>query len=223
MKCLIKYYKISIFLLSFGLSIYFAFLNYHAVVAIAFLAFSFLVFIQLDGRVLELLKFQNFEVRMNEVKNTIKEIKEVAKSLAEIGSETIKTRMRVSSKNMDAYEMEVFDRLCSTLEKIGLSHQEIMSCTERFHFWNKYDYVSAILGGSEMPKNISTENKKNWHARASLLKSPGTTPEALRFLLKEFEVWNEEVEIYIKDYQYYINNNEHRDVERWLSRRELYK
>lgn len=223
MKIAILIIKSVLFICFIGVSIYFTLSGFYWLIPVSYLVAGILIYIDLSGFKVKAFKLLNvLELTLEEAKNTIDELKELAKILTLISTETMKTRMRFRGKEMEEFDITTYQDLIKTLKKIGLEECEIQKATRRWHFWNKYDYVNALMGGANQPPNMEM-NLDDWKKKKRDFCDSFPSPDVLRDFLQEQGLISEEIKQYIDDYEYYLKNEEFKSIDRWLTRESLYK
>lgn len=150
---------------------------------------------------------------------TIVELQSLAITVTKVTLSLVKRSGRLGGYD-DAEEEEIKNNMQSYLEEIKIPEDRYREAFKDWHQLTKYDYVLAILGNSYVPLGFEGHNIiGEWNALRSLEDIP--SPDKLREFLAKWNLLTADREEWIKDYEYYINNEKHRSLEIWKKRDSL--
>ncbi len=159
-----------------------------------------------------------FFFKTRELKSSIKELKELTKVLAGISLDTIQSQGRWESPNKKK-EDNFFIEINQILDTVGILEEERNEIYNKYwHPWIIRDYFSNI---QKLIKQIIIKDNKDFY-ESEYQNIQNHTPAFLREMVKDFykkeqqiEVDYSEIETYIDDFEYYLQNKQFKDFNRW--------
>lgn len=203
-----------------GFSFWSGYIGKLDVMIVAFISFILIVFINNLDKISEIkATAKGFEAKTREIVEkaevTIEQLQKIALVLADTELSVVIRSGRWGGFTKEEKEklknsvLSILDQL-----KIPVSEQEKILD----HDWNRYiifDYAHALSGGSYVPDGLTSDQLKEWEALRSGGVNNPATPEQLKNFLEKYGYLNQEIEEFLKDYEYFLKNKKHRRPEVW--------
>lgn len=161
------------------------------------------------------------EARTREVvaraETAVFELQLLAKQLAELSLSLVKRQGRwggYSDQEQEAIRASVLH----VLQRLGLEQAAIESVLTEWHRVVEFDFAHHILGGSRIPEDAPSTVLAEWKALRAGGIGNFPSPQEIRAFLTKHGYWTDEIENYLKDYEYYRANRIHRRPEVWKER-----
>ena len=155
-----------------------------------------------------------------ELKETIKEAKDTLVEIREVAVLAAITQLSsvIRSGRWGSYDEEEKEKIKNDIVRLlrqldidsKVIEEKVLSDWRRV---TRFDYASNLLGNKAPPQRTP-----EWQALRELLEQGlenPPTPEQIKDFYEKSDRLTYEVDELIKDYQYYIDNGEHRSFERW--------
>lgn len=211
---------VSLAILAIGL--YAGWNELHSVLVIGFLAFVTLLFTAHLDQIAEFkASGSGIEARtravVTQAKNTVTEMQTLARIFAKTTLSSVKRTGRIGGYEDDEEE-RIKTSVLSVLKNIGISESEYDNILHDWYCLTEFDYAMAILGGHTIPQGFDDQAiQVEWKALRDFKHIP--TPTQLKEFLAKWDLLDEAHLEYIKDYDYYITNREHRRLKVWRERK----
>jgi|SRR3972149_2499972 len=154
---------------------------------------------------------------IDEAKNTIAELQLLARNIGALTLSLVKRSGRFGGydeNEKESIKISVLD----VLRKIGIPESEFPIILSDWNRFTEFDYAHAILGGSRIPEGVDNSTLMEWEAlrEGGIEKIP--SPEILRAFIAKHNLMNQEIDEYLKDYEYFRAHKKHRRPEVWQKR-----
>ena len=151
---------------------------------------------------------------INEAKNTIKELQEMAKLMA-----TTELSLVMRSGRIGGYSEEEKEErravAIEILDQLKIPDAEKDKVLSEWHKFVIVDYVHCILGRYKVPKDLTPAQTQKWNQlRQRGLDNP-PAPDEVRDFLSSCNRLNNDVEELVRDYEHYLAHKAHRRPEVW--------
>jgi len=217
-----KLFLIAISLVVLGAALWGGFTGHIGVLTFGFFAFAALLFAANLDRISEFkasgsgIEARTREV-LNKTENTLGELQILAKQIGTLTLSLVKRNGRIggySDDEQDAIKQSVL----GTLHQVGISEREFPEILDEWHKFTEFDYAHAILGGHSIPENVTPVVLEDWRKlrNGGIIDIP--VPDQIREFMNKHRLLNEELDEYIKDYEYYREHRVHRRPENWRNR-----
>lgn len=213
-------------IISFGLAIYFAFIDKNVQMTI-FVAtgFVFILMFFADSltKFFESIKIAGMDIKLrNEIKDSLSELRLLAKTNAEAILQLSQIQGRFFQGDLEYDKIKRFEETVKILEVLNVPKQEIEAITEeKWHYWVKIDYYYSLNKKIHNFINhidniqLSTDKKEEL-MKLCLTKKHDDLLRVIDEIRKKNIQFDSDLQISIDDYRYYIENNTHRNFERWV-------
>lgn len=208
-----------------GIGLWAGFSQNTGVLTVGFLSFVVLLF---TANIDSIAEFKasgtGIEAKTREViqkaEGTMAELQLLAKQVGKVTLSLVKRSGRIGGYADDEAD-EIKESILGTLSEVGITETEFR---EVLHDWNKlteFDYSHYILGGSTIPEGVSSETLKEWKSLRSGGIKEIPSPKDLQAFLSKHNFLTPEIEEWLKDYQYFIENRCHRRPKEWEQRTQI--
>jgi hypothetical protein len=153
-----------------------------------------------------------------EAKSTIKELQSLSKIVASTTLSLIKRTGRLGSYS-DEDEEYIKQSILDVLRQVGIPEQEQVELLKEWDQFTRFDYALLILGGSEIPRDLTSEQQEQWKKLRSGGVWNAASPQAIEEFLKQCNRLSDEAKVLIEDYKYYLEHQAHRRPKVWKDRR----
>jgi hypothetical protein len=149
--------------------------------------------------------------------NTLSELQLLARNIGELTLSLVKRSGRIGGYG-DGEQEEIKKSVFEVLKKVGIPESELPKVLREWNRFIELDYSHAILGGNIIPENVDNGILAEWKAlrRGGIDHVPG--PEEIREFLNKHGFMTEELDGYLKDYEYFCTHKNHRRPEVWSHR-----
>ena len=208
-------------LISLSIGIWAGWNELHGVLVIGFLAFIALLFTAHLDQISEFKATSTgIEAKtravLSEAKNTITELQSLARIFAKTTLSSVKRTGRFGGYN-DEEEDEIKNSVLEVLKDIGVPESENIKILSDWHRFTEFDYNMAILGGSTIPQGFDDQEiQVEWKSLRDFKNI--ATPSQIKEFLDKWGLLDETHSDFIKDYEHYIKNRQHRRLEVWKER-----
>lgn len=153
-----------------------------------------------------------------EAKSAITELQLLARNIGELTLSLVKRSGRFGGYDEDEKENIKFSVL-DVLRKIGIPESEFPSILSEWNRFTEFDYAHAILGGSRIPEGVDNLALMEWKTlrEGGIDKIP--SPETIHAFIDKHNLMNQEIDEYLKDYEYFRTHKKHRRPEVWRKKR----
>lgn len=193
------------------------------VMFVAFFGFVALLIIANIDRISEFkASGSGIEARTREViaraESTLSELQLLARNIGELTLSLVKRSGRIGG--YDDHEQErIKDAVLEVLTKVGISTSEFPKILDEWNRFIEFDYSHYILGGHIIPENIDNTVLTEWKT----LREGGidrlSSPDEIRAFLNKHSFMTDELDGYLKDYDYFCAHKIHRRPEVWRERK----
>jgi hypothetical protein len=198
--------------------------SYQPMWVLFLLCLALLVFANLDRLKWFKVDKSGFEAETREIvkeaRNTIKELQDLSKIMANISLGLLKRAGRFGGGYSYGEKENLKDSVLNVLRQIGVSNEECerIVTESKWHRYTEFDYVHHILGGSKFPDILSKQqlSERRKFANRGLDNIP--TPEELTQFFAQIGLFNNEVKGLIEDYEHYVKFRQHRRPAVWGNR-----
>lgn len=210
----------AIFVLVAGLIL--GFFGHFGVMTVSFFAFvGLLVTANLD-RVSEFKATRSgIEAKTREViaraESTLTELQLLARHIGELTLSLVKRSGRIGGYD-DHEQNNIKDSVLEVLKKVGVPDSEFPKVLNEWNRFVEFDYGHAILGGHIIPENTDNGILAEWKALRGGGISRVPSPIEIREFLNKHGFMTEELDDYLKDYEYFCAHQVHRRPDVWLER-----
>jgi hypothetical protein len=149
--------------------------------------------------------------------STLSELQLLARNVGELTLSLVKRSGRWGGYDDDEEE-KIKTSVLELLKKVGVPEAEFPKLLSEWDRFTEFDYAHAILGGSTIPDGADealVAEWKNLHER-NILQIP--TPDDIRKFLTKNNFMTDELNEYLKDYEYYRAHKAHRRPDVWRER-----
>jgi len=179
------------------------------------LIFLFFPFSEKISKVIESIKMPGFDLKTRaEIKDSINELRILAKINAKAILQLLQTQGRFSSQEMEQKTQVIYNETLKTLEEIGIPNSEIAEIADKnWHPWVIFDYFQKIrrLINILFP-DISQEINSDTFIFKSIDEAKHKLDEYKNY---SKDTDNQDLKTCVEDLDYYLNNKKHRSMERW--------
>ena len=205
-------------IIAISLSIVFSFIS-EATLAGVWLTFS--VFMITFGwpELTESISFLGSSIKLREAKDTIKELKELAKIISGATLSLIQSSNRFDGMS-DSKKSEIYDSIYTMLTNLNIPTNEINNAQSDWHDWVEFDYKLYILNPKKDHPEIPKEHLGDWHTFHSnfINKLKDVTASEIREGFKKYNGLTEKVDNLIGKLEYYEKNKKHKCQDTWEKR-----
>lgn len=198
------------------------FIGHIEVMITAFFGFVGLLFAANLDRVSEFkASSSGIEAKTREViaraENTLSELQLLARNIGELTLSLVKRSGRISGYG-DGEQEEIKKSVIEVLKKVGIPESELPKVLRDWNRFIEFDYSHVILGGNMIPQTDDNAILAEWNAlrKGGIDRVP--RPEEIRQFLNKHGLMTEELDGYLKDYEYFCTYKNHRRPEVWSQR-----
>jgi hypothetical protein len=210
----------AIFVLVAGLVV--GFFGHTGVMTVAFFGFVGLLVIANLDRVSEFKATgSGIEAKTREViaraESTLSELQLLARNVGELTLSLVKRSGRIGGYD-DHKQEEIKKSVLEVLKKVGVPDSEFPKVLSEWNRFVEFDYSHAILGGHIIPENVDGAILAEWKTLREGGIDHVSSPNEIREFLNKHGFMTEELDAYLKDYDYFCAHKVHRRPEVWLER-----
>ncbi|WP_147289918.1 hypothetical protein [Crenobacter cavernae] len=149
--------------------------------------------------------------------STLFELQLLAKNIGGLTLSLVKRSGRLGGYGDDEQE-DIKNSVLEVLRKIGIRDSEFPKILADWDIFIEFDYANAILGGSMIPEGAGGAVLDEWKSlrHGGIARVP--QPAEIRAFLDKHGFMSDDREEYLKDYEFFHTNKEHRRPEVWRNR-----
>lgn len=150
--------------------------------------------------------------------NALSELQLLARNIGELTLSLVKRSGRIGGYDDDEQE-RIKNSVLDVLKNVGVPESENPSVLGEWDRFTEFDYTHAILGGHIIPDGANGDVLVEWKAlrEGGIVRVP--EPNEIRTFLDKHGFMTNELDGYLKDYEYFRANKVHRRPEIWRERR----